>query len=266
MLVHGYLGDAESWTKSGVISALEQYGYRLNGAYFYSPQGLVFRGRQETTSKPIYSVSLPSQAPAVIQADWLIHYLENIQQRHPKETITLVGHSAGGVVARLCLVRHQPGQVTHLITIAAPHQGTTRATQALDALDNGGMFGMVKGWLVRRHVGNQLYQTLQQSQGILYDLSPPQPGNLLFWLNQQTHPAIHYTSIIRTGNDLQPGDTLVPPVSQDLRLIPALAGKAKSYTSQLNHSLGWQDGAVIARLAEKIKANVELPAGLSTQK
>ena len=50
--------------------------------------------------------------------------LAAIAQRHPTDTVDLIGYSAGGVVARLALVNYGAGTVARLITIAAPHLGT----------------------------------------------------------------------------------------------------------------------------------------------
>ena len=123
-----------------------------------------------------------------------------------------------------------------------------RAVQALDATDNSGMFGFVKSWLVRRRTGDALYATAMTSRGLLFDLTPPRPGNLLFWLNQQPHPDIRYTAIMRIGTFQMPGDQLVPPPSQDLNLVPALAGRVKTYSMAQGHLLSPADGDLIGNL------------------
>lgn len=249
VLVHGYLGTAQSWAESGTMSRLAQRGYTLAGVYRYGPQGIALSpapGR--TTTKPIYTVNLPSQAPVVLQADWLAAYLRDLRKRYPDETITLAAHSAGGIVARMALVRHGAMGVEHLITIASPHLGTGRAVQALQATDDSGMFGFLRRWAVRRATGDAMYATVQQSRGVLLDLTPPAPGNLLFWLNQQPHPDIRYTSIMRIGSFMMPGDQIVPPLSQDLNRTPALAGKVTTYSMAQGHLLTAQDGDLIGNL------------------
>ncbi len=255
VLVHGYLGSAQSWAESGVLDRLHKRGYRTAGIYGFSPRGVLFQSLAESPpKKPIYSVNLPSQAPVVIQADWLAAYLHQLKARHPGEAIQLAAHSAGGIVARMALVRHGKLSIDHLITIAAPHLGTGRAAQALDATDNGGMFGFVRGWLTRRATGDALYATLQHSRGVLIDLTPPGPGNLLFWLNRQPHPDIAYTSIMRIGTFAMPGDRVVPPLSQDLNRVPALAGKATTYTMAQGHLLTPVDGDLIGNLLTMAKS------------
>ncbi|MCB1772724.1 MAG: alpha/beta fold hydrolase [Gammaproteobacteria bacterium] len=249
VLVHGYLGSAQSWAEAGVLDRLQQRGYRPVAMYGYGAGGVLRLPLGSAEAKrPIYTVNLPSQAPIAIQADWLAAYLRDVRKQHPDEPIVLAAHSAGGLVARMTLVRHGRMGVSHLITIATPHFGTGRAIQALDATDRGGMFGFVKSWLVRRKTGDALYATVQQSRGVLFDLAPPAPGNMLFWLNQQPHPKIRYTAIMRTGTFQMPGDQVVPPMSQDLNRVPALAGQVKTYQMAQGHLLTPQDGDLIGNL------------------
>lgn len=249
VLVHGYLGSAQSWAESGVIDRLHKRGYRQTGIFGYSVQGVLYQSlTKASTPRPVYTVNLPSQAPIVIQADWLAAILREVQKRHPKQAINLAAHSAGGVVARMALVRHGKLGVKHLITIATPHFGTGRAIQALDATDDSGVFGFAKEFVVRRATGHALYATLQHSRGVLIDLMPPAPGNLLFWLNRQPHPDITYTSIMRVGTFYMPGDQVVPPLSQDLNRAPALLGRVQTYSMANGHLLTPQDGELIGNL------------------
>ena len=177
VLVHGYLGTAHSWVESGVIHRLQQRGYRQLGIYGHGPGRVLYQQLSaQAAQKPVYAVNLPSQAPIVIQADWLAAILREIRKRHPEEAINLAAHSAGGVVARMTLVRHGSLGVQHLITIATPHFGTGRAIQALDATDESGLLGFAKEWVVRRATGHALYDTLQQSRGVLIDLTPRGPA------------------------------------------------------------------------------------------
>lgn len=249
VLVHGYLGSAQSWAEAGVLDRLSQRGYRLAGTYGFGPKGILYqRLATAPPDRPVYTVNLPSQAPIVTQADWLAAYLREIRRQHPDEPVNLAAHSAGGLVARMMLVRHGRLGTAHLITIATPHFGTGRAVQALEVTDNRGPLGFVKSWLVRRATGNALYATAMQSRGVLVDLTPPMPGNLLFWLNQQPHPDIRYTSIMRIGTFYMPGDQVVPPMSQDLNRTPALAGRVKTYSMAEGHLLTPQDGDLIGNL------------------
>ncbi|RTZ73422.1 MAG: hypothetical protein DSZ00_06475 [Gammaproteobacteria bacterium] len=135
-----------------------------------------------------------------------------------------------------------------LITIAAPHLGTDKAIRALDAVDDDGMFGFIKEWFVKREIGNGLYRTLKVSRGILFNLVPPAPGTLLYWLNIQPHPDIEYISIVRSAGYVIAGDLVVPPFSQDMNQVPALRGKSKVYITYQGHELTPADGVLLARI------------------
>lgn len=248
LLLHGYMSDAGSWERSGITATLHQQGWGRGGIFLYSPTGLTLSPGQSASAKTFYTMQIPFNAPAMFQADWLQTALRQLSQRHPGEKITLVAHSAGGVVARLALVRYGAGQINRLITIAAPHLGTDRAIQALNATDNSGMFGFIKEWFVRDSVGSPVYNTLESSRGILLDLVPPAPGTLLYWLNGQKHPAIEYVSIVRSGGHGFAGDMIVPAISQDMNRIPALQGKSRIVVHTHGHELSPADGQLLIKL------------------
>ncbi|MBE9562053.1 MAG: alpha/beta fold hydrolase, partial [Proteobacteria bacterium] len=125
VFIHGYLGDGSSWRPTGIIYALQHNGWQDSGHLF--PNGPKLGTiRPSTTKNYIYTVTLPSEAPLTIQARWLDIYLRNLQQRHPDNSLILVGHSAGGVVARLVMVAGKI-KVKGLISIASPHLGTDKA-------------------------------------------------------------------------------------------------------------------------------------------
>ncbi|MGE5155572.1 MAG: esterase/lipase family protein [Bdellovibrio bacteriovorus] len=250
--MHGYLGDSRSWQQSGVLPVLAQAGWRVAGNWKSTPSGV----RLEPVGPPagefaVYTVDLPSAAPLMEQARLLGGMLGAIAHRDPTGTIDLVGHSAGGVVARLALVNYGAGTVTRLVTIAAPHLGTERASQALDAADDSGLFGGIKRWFVKRKVGDDLYRTVQSSRGVLADLSPPVPGNLLYWLNARPHPAIAYVAVVRGAAYGMPGDQVAPAPSQDLRRVPALNGQASIRVVAGGHELSQQDGLLLSELVSQ---------------
>lgn len=247
ILAHGYMSDAAIWEVSGVNNALRQDGWQYAGNLGYSPAGLLDQTiKSETGEKRFYTVQLPALAPAAIQASWMNAALQHLSTRYPDESINLVGHSAGGVVARLTLVQYGAGNVKRLITLAAPHLGTDKAIKALNASNDSGMFGFIKEALVRDAIGDGMYNTLQHSRGILVDLTPPAPGSMLFWLNGQAHPDIEYISIIRSAGYNIAGDIAVPPFSQDMNQIPVLAGKSRPVVVLQGHELTPQDGKLLA--------------------
>lgn len=259
VLIHGYLGSDRSWIERGIVSILESRGHQYVGSYMYGPQGILFASIGKPGDRPMYTVNLPSTAPVPVQAGWLAAYLDDIVKHNPDQPITLAAHSAGGVVARYVLVTHAEPAVTRLITIATPHLGTGRALQALHATGGGGLFSGLRHWATRHRIGDYYYDRLRQSRGILFDLTPPRPGNLLYWLNNQPHPPIDYTSIIRTGTYRMPGDQFVPPISEDMRLVPAIGDRAKSYVMAQGHMLTRQDGYLLANLLDGIEQIPEQP-------
>ena len=239
VLVHGYMGSAASWEDSGINDVLEANGWaragKLAGAQSISEQGIEAKNK-------VYAVELPSLAPMMVQADYLRGALQQITARHPDEPLFLVAHSAGGVVARVALVRGGVPNAKALITIASPHLGTLRAVQALDATDDSAPVSFVKGLF-----GGATYRKVKASRGALLDLTPAHPGNLLFWLNQQPHPDIRYVSILRTG-PVGLGDELVPVFSQDMNNVPALHGRSERIPAYAGHALLPQDGEMLVQL------------------
>jgi pimeloyl-ACP methyl ester carboxylesterase len=252
VLVHGYLSDSDSWQRSGVLPVLEAAGWKLAGNWQSTRSGVRLEPVGQTAGAfAIYTVDLPSTAPLMEQARLLGGMLGAIAHQQPKDGIDLIGHSAGGVVTRLALVNYGAGTVTRLITIAAPHLGTERAWEALDATDDRGLFGGIKRWFVKRQVGDDLYRTVQSSRGTLADLAPPVPGNLLYWLNGRRHPDIGYVAVVRGVAYGMPGDQVVPAPSQDLRRVPALNGRASIRVVAGGHELSRRDGLLLSELVSK---------------
>jgi triacylglycerol lipase len=246
LLIHGYLGDATSWEESGINDELHQQDWQRAGMFRGTPQGPQLYVTENTdTENSVYVATLPSGAPVMVQADVLKSIIDTIQLNHADEKIILVGHSAGGVIARMTLIRHQLKNIKALITIASPHIGTGRADQALDITANHGPFNMVKSF-----VGGSDYNALKHSRGLMIDLRHPQPGNMLYWLNSQPHPAIHYGSIIRLNNDGAPGDYYVPGFSQNMNNVPALQGKSSTFMASNDHFLTRQDANTILSIIE----------------
>lgn len=241
LLIHGYLGDASSWEISGINDELHQHGWARAGMFKGSPYGpQLFVTEHNNAENLVYVAELPSETPVMVQSDFLKTIIDIIEQQHADQKIILVGHSAGGVVARMALIRHQLKNIKALITIASPHIGTGRADQALDITQDHGPFNMVKSF-----VGGSGYDALKHSRGLMIDLRHPQPGNMLYWLNSQPHPDIHYASIIRLNNNGASGDYYVPGFSQNMNNVPALQGKSSTFTTPTSHFLVRQDADTI---------------------
>jgi pimeloyl-ACP methyl ester carboxylesterase len=243
VLVHGYLGSAQSWDTSGITVELERNGWQRAGLYFAGPAGMrLIPAPGNTGDQKYYTVELPSTAPVLIQAFHLRQILHSITALHGNEPISIAGHSAGGVVARVALVRGDMDNIKSLITIASPHLGTGRAEQALDATDIPFPLSMVTDFF-----GGSAYDTVMRSRSLFVDLVRQRPGTLLYWLNNQPHPDIEYFSVVRGQPAIISGDYVVPGYSQDMNNVPALQGRSFLIrVNSSNHGLNVLDGSVIA--------------------
>jgi len=244
VLVHGYLSGAQSWDASGITGVLQQHDWQRAGVYVAGPAGIqqVPASGVQAANK-FYAVDLPSEAPVLVQVYLLNEILDTISRTHKDEPVILVGHSAGGVVARATLVRGNHDNVTALITIASPHLGTSRAEQALDATDIPFPISMVTDFFA-----GETYDTAMRSRSLYVDLVRPQPGTLLYWLNSQPHPDIEYFSIVRGSSEAGWGDYIVPAYSQDMNNVPALQGRSSMINVPVSHGLEPVDGSVIVNL------------------
>jgi triacylglycerol lipase len=244
VLVHGYLSGAQSWDASGITGVLQQHDWQRAGVYVAGPAGIqqVPASGIQAANK-FYAVDLPSEAPVLVQVYLLNEILDTISRTHKNEPVILVGHSAGGVVARATLVRGHHDNVTALITIASPHLGTSRAEQALDATDIPFPLSMVTDFFA-----GETYDTAMRSRSLYVDLVRPQPGTLLYWLNTQPHPDIKYFSIVRGSSEAGWGDYIVPAYSQDMNNVPALQGRSSMINVPVSHGLEPVDGSVIVNL------------------
>ena len=239
VLVHGYMGSAASWETSGVNAVLEANGWQRAGI-LAGPRLIPAPTKGE--GNKAYAVELPSLAPMMIQADYLQAMLQQIRTWHPQQDIIIAAHSAGGVVARIALVRGGAPGVRALIAIATPHLGTSRAIEALEATDGSGPIGWIKDMF-----GGGLYHSVKRSRGALLDLTPEYPGNLLFWLNRQPQPEISYVSIVRSG-PVGLGDELVPVFSQDMNNVQMLRGRSQTLAVASGHELNPLDGAALVQV------------------
>ena len=251
VLVHGYLASPMSWEQSGINAALDANGWKRAGLFKNTPTGIqLLDAPSKNAENTVYVVDLPSEAPVIVQSDLFSNMLETVRQQQPDEPIIIVGHSAGGVVARMSLIRAGAKNVSALITIASPHVGTTRAEQAIDATNESGPFGFVKNIF-----GGDGYDTLKRSRGLLFDLTRPYPGNLLYWLNAQKHPDIQYVSVVRLDPIGFAGDDLVPGFSQDMNNVPVLKGRSTVVTTAAQHALVNSDAASLIEILKTIKTN-----------
>lgn len=251
VLVHGWSANADTWLHNGVLAPLAARGWVDAGVMIAGPQGATFLPAYGSNARRIiYRAHLTAEAPLQLQATQLQAELRMLRQQHPHEPITLVGHSSGGIVARLALVRPQSPAVQALITLGSPNLGTVRAVQGLDIVESKPFFCPGPGVdFLKRVAGGDDYRYLRASRGALYDLQPVHYGSLIDWLNHQPHPDIAYYGVIRTG-PTGDGDELVPASSQDLNQVPVLQGRVKVLVVPARHGLEPRDGVLIADILE----------------
>jgi pimeloyl-ACP methyl ester carboxylesterase len=251
VLVHGYLASADSWEVTGINSLLDANGWKRGGLISSAPATVapVLVGPGKDAANKVYAVDLPAEAPIIVQTDQFLAMLATIQALNPDESLVIVGHSAGGIVARMALVTGNIRNVKALITIASPHLGTTLANRALKATDESGIFGGIKSFF-----GGSGYHTLRRSRGLLFDLTSPYPGSLLYWLNAQPHPDIRYVSVVRLDPVGFAGDELVPGYSQDMNNVPSLHGSSSVIITPAGHTLVTEDGNTLLQILNELYA------------
>ena len=239
VLLQGYLADEDYWRETGITRMLAHAGWADAGTLHATRNGIRADRPTPGSNRRFYTLGLPSEAPLMVQLRYLEQYLDVILKRHPNESLTLVGHSAGGVLGRLYMVQHPDIQVGALITFASPHLGT-------DSAEIGAMAGNSPlGWVAPLIGGS----TLNRSQGLYRELVRERPGSLLFWLNRQEHPASRYISVVRNDDGLlNLGDMVVPAWSQDMNHVAALRGRASKISTPGGHALTSQDGKLLLQI------------------
>ncbi len=245
LLVPGYLGSANSWRGNGITYGLQRSGWQ--------DAGHLTTGRFDVMGPPFrvggvkrfYTLDIPTEAPLLVQADLVARYVALVRRRHGKnERVILVGHSAGGVVSRLAMVRYPALKVYGLITIAAPHLGSRMADLGRSVANS------PLSWFAPFMGAN----TINRSRALYRDLGREGPHNILGWLNRTAHPRAIYVSVIRsnTGNPVA-GDQISAGWRQDMNMVPALRGRARTYVSIGDHSLRPADSVLIARILATFK-------------
>ncbi len=245
VLVHGYLSNASIWNTSGFSQILARNGFVQADAYNFNQWGMMIPRPIAPNIDAFYTVELPAQTNLQTQEGILLQYLQHLYAQR-KEPLTLVGHSAGGLVARLFLLDPKRVPINGLITIATPHLGTPTADIAY--LAGNSPIGMMISM-----VGED---TLQDSSGLLSDLKEEKPGSFLFWMNRQPYPNIHYASIVRNNKMISKPDKfdfIVPAASQDMNNVWSLRGRSGVAITSSNHALSYQDGWVVLNILKQIK-------------
>lgn len=235
VLLHGYLGSSVEWQRSKIIQQLDSSSWQDAGVLNIQNDRVLSSQEKTNSTRRTYRVNLTSEQSIDAQAEQLDQYIEYVRHHHPDQQIILVGHSAGGVVARLYMVKNQSDDLRALVTIASPHLGTQNAEYAQTISEN------ILSWVEGVPGAEKLYR----SQGLFFDLIPGRSDNLIAWLNVQKHPSARYYSIVREETDGAIRDFIVPSWSQDMNEVFALRGLSETYTVKSLHSLTSKDGEIL---------------------
>ncbi len=241
VLIQGYLGQPSSWSNSGIAQQLDNNGWAYSGEFIYASDGpklmvpTINRVRKPAAANQFYRVSLPTETSLQNQAYFLTAYLKKLREYYPQQQLILVGHSAGGVLARFVMVKTPALKIDMLITIASPHLGT-------DTAELGKLVGNSPLAFIAPMIGAD---TINRSQDLYSDLLPEMPHRFLYWLNRQPHPEAEYISIVRDEQSADGGDFIVPQNSQFLENVYSLRYSAKSYVVSGSHGLSLSDGMIL---------------------
>lgn len=241
ILIQGYQAKAIDWRDSGVTAALSRAGW-VDGGHLRS-------GAAPRNPVPphFYTVELTTEAQLLKQLEELSSHIQRITKGREGETLILVGHSAGGVLGRLYMVKHPESGVAALITFSSPHLGTESAEMGM-------MLGQSPMGMISRMLGEE-NDLLGRSQGLFFDLVRERPGSLLFWLNRQPHPQARYISVVRDERLSWFGDMVVPVWSQDMNQVYSLRGRAITVPTSGGHSLTEEDGRLLVRILRRLRVS-----------
>ena len=247
VLIHGYLSDSSSWTKDQIMQPLVDDNWKYGGNYRAYAQTILAPSTPalKAQGKMFYTVDLPYDATIELQAMVLGTYLHHLYSQR-EESLILVGHSAGGVVARAYITMKSSTPVKALITIAAPHLGTPVAELSE-------MASKTPLNLMPRMLG---IKNFKRSLAVFSDLreEAPEAGNYMYWLNHQPHPtSLQYFSIVRNNKSLRKLDLIVPPFSQNMNNISALRGRSAVISSTGSHILKEEDGIKLKKILNTLQ-------------
>ncbi len=245
VLIHGMVSNPGDWYQHKVIQPLLASGWADGGMLPMMPNWAA-----QKAPDVVYTVRMPWWLPLEGQARYLHRILTRVYAVR-KEPVILVGHSSGGVVARLYSLAPEQRRVpvAGVITIASPNLGTPWAKL---------------GWqMLRSPMGRMLKEMDDKSERLyaarylLWELASDKRGNTVHRMAYMRHPeGVKYISFVHTrrfgGRRLDDwAGLLVPPKYQDLRRVPALSGRAISIPVSAGHQLDKRDGWLLAQVLRR---------------
>ncbi|SIO10670.1 PGAP1-like protein [Sulfurivirga caldicuralii] len=245
VLIYGMVSNPDAWYKHKVIQPLLASGWADGGMLPMLPNWAA-----QKAPDVVYTVRMPWWLPLEAQARYLDQVLRRIYALR-KEPVILVGHSSGGIVARLYSLAPEKWRVpvAGVITIASPNLGTPWAKL---------------GWqMLRSPMGRMLKEMDDKSERLyaarylLWELASDKRGNTIHRMAYMRHPeGVKYISLVhmRKWGGRRMDDwvgMMVPPKYQDLRRVPALSGRAMTIPVSAGHQLDKRDGWVLAQLLRR---------------
>lgn len=153
--------------------------------------------------------AVDTQQDLTVSGDRLAALLTEVAAAEPGVPIDIVGHSQGGVVARLALQRAEgegalPPEVQNLVTLGAPHQGADLAT-ALEAVGED-----PAGAALLEATRRGLHLEVDAASPAAHQLAEVSP--LVEALRHRPVPeGVRFTSIGARGDLIVPAGRTVPP-------------------------------------------------------
>jgi pimeloyl-ACP methyl ester carboxylesterase len=224
VLVHGYNSTAKSL--SGLHAELNQRGW------------------------PCALFDYPNDGPIDESGELLSEELRRFAEEHSDQPVAIVAHSMGGLVARVAIEDRQldPGNVSQLIMIATPNQGSQMAHFA-------GGLECCEHLVLRRGEGAENLLKLSIADGLDEARSDLKPrSRLLRDLNaRERNPKVRYSLLLGTQGPLTAGQlqelqSAVAAAAERNRIAQLLAPRVAGPLADMEELLdGAGDGAVAVK-------------------
>lgn len=141
----------------------------------------------------VYTPAVDPFNDSTFRGAQLYEAIEKIKADTGKSKVILVGHSQGGLDARVVAHDH-PESVAAVITIATPHNGTPVADIAMKLLQNDDFSGIVDALV--NLIGAEIYDTVGNQTAVSKPLQLfSQPGIQAFNATYTDAPGVFYASI-----------------------------------------------------------------------
>jgi len=161
-----------------------------------------FFGVKEDLAPIGENVSTPAVDPfndSTFRGAQLLAQIEQVLAATGKQRVVIVGHSQGGLDARV-VAHDRPDLVAAVITVATPHHGTPVADVLLGLVDNPFLFDVLDE--LTQWAGGALYDEVGEETSLAAPLRLfSQPGIAAFNAAYPDDPSVFYASIAGRSNE-----------------------------------------------------------------